>query len=178
MIINECIIKQTNLPKFSYDIMYYILSFIGNWRYCYEKNEIILKINCSDNRYSMLNDFYLKRNDFYYEQYYCSSRSVDLNYRIGYNIPIENLKNLPSVYELINIYGYDECYDYIDKCEPRFNRDCKRYLQLELKIYNIESKNRQHIFKTHITKYDEYGDSSDSDIDYDELRSSEKFEYL
>lgn len=178
MIYNDCIIKQTNLPKFTYDIMYYILSFIGNWRYCYEKNEIILKINSSDNRYSILNDFYINRNDFFYEQYYSSSRSSNLNYRIGYNIPIKQLKNLPSVYDLIDMYGRDECYDYIDICKPMFNKNCKRYLKLELKIYDINSSNKHHIFRTHVSKYDNIDDSSDSDIDCDENRSSSNFNYL
>jgi hypothetical protein len=175
---HECIIKQTNLPKFTDDIMYYILSFIGNWRYCYEKNEIIVKINDSDPRYYLLNDFYEKRNDFFYEQYYTSSRLKNLNYRIGYNIPIKELKNLPSVYELIDMYGKDECYDYIDKCIPKFNKNCKRYLKLELKIYNIYTKNKHYIFRTHVSKYDYIDDSSDSDIDYDENRSSSKFDYI
>ena len=173
----ECITKQSNLPLLGNDIILNILSFIGDWRYDSENCEIIPMIYHYDARYPMLYDFLRKKKQNIYTLHF-SNRGHGEALRIGYNIPIKESIHLPTADELWNIYR-DECYDYhYDRYYYlRFNKDCLRYLQIQLNIYNPDTDNSTYKILSRITKYNGHYDSSDTDCDQDERRSFEMIEY-
>jgi len=189
--VEECLTKQTNLQNLKdlpIDILIYILAFIGDWRYCPKICEIIPMIYQHDIRYSMLHDFCCSKEDNVFRAHF-SNRGNGEALRIGYNIPIKESIHLPTVYELLTLYG-DQCYDYDYDYDDhddyhddyhyygrRFNKDCKRYIQIQLNIYNPDSDSSKCKILSRVTKYNRYYDSSDTDIEEDEYRSFEITEY-
>jgi hypothetical protein len=173
--IEECLNNQTNLPNLPIEILQNILTYVGDWRFCNEKNMIIPQIGYNDKRYAVLVDFLYFREEicFFHGWSSRSGGSFRFAYRFGYNIPIKNTLHLPTYDECREIYS--DCYD----CSPfRFNKDCMRYLQIQTTIYDSDTPKSDYTILSRVTKYNKCYDSSDSDFDEDEFRSFEKIEYV
>jgi len=167
----ECFNNQTNLPKLPTEILQEILSYIGDWSFCTKNNVIIPKIDCNDQRYAILCEFLSFREEISFFREW-SNRSGE-SLRFGYNIPIKDTLHLPKYEECLEIY--EDCYDY---SPLRFNKDCMRYLQIQMTIYDPATPKSNYIILSRITKYNGCCDSSDTDFDEDEGRSFEKIEYV
>ena len=161
-IIEKCFQNQTNFPKFPIEILQTILSYIGDWNYCYRKNEIIPMVYHCDQRYAILCEFLSFREKIYFFREW-SSRSGE-SVRFGYNIPIKETLHLPTIHECRAMYDDGSIIK------------CLRYLQIQMTIYDHDTPKSSYTILSRITKYNSCYDSSDTDFDEDEGRSFEKIE--